>query len=406
MNNFLDYFTKAIENLKNENRYREFLDISRHCGDFPYATNNHNGKKIIVWCSNDYLAMGQNEAAINQAIKALKTYGVGAGGTRNISGTNNEIVKLEKKLAELHKKEAALTFNSGYSANDATIQTLAKIIPDLVIFSDAKNHASIISGIRNSQLKKEIFRHNDVNHLSELLAKYSYDQPKIIVFESVYSMDGDFGKISEIASLAQKYNALTYIDEVHGVGIYGESGAGVCEEFGLADKIDIIQGTFAKAFGTIGGYIVAQAKIIDAIRGLASGFIFTTALPPVIAAATLENISYLQKSSDERKKMKENVRNLKAKLQKNNIAIVENDSHIISVRIGDAAKAQLISKTLLEKFNIYVQHINYPTVAKGDERLRIIATPLHDEKMIDDLVAALTKTILNQIQTQFEFGLN
>ena len=263
----LNYFKQAIAGLRSENRYREFVDISRICGEFPCAINNKNGQKIVVWCSNDYLGMGQNPEAIAEAINALKSYGVGAGGTRNISGTNHAITALEKKLAQLHQKEAALTFVSGYVANDATIQALAKIIPHLVIFSDQKNHASIITGIKNSRLDKRVFRHNDMAHLEELLQEFPQDQPKIIIFESVYSMDGDFGKVAEISALAKKYGALTFVDEVHGVGIYGATGAGLCEQLGLSDQIDIIQGTFAKSFGTIGGYITAKSEIIDAIRG-------------------------------------------------------------------------------------------------------------------------------------------
>lgn len=389
----LNYFKQAITNLKSENRYREFLDISRLCGDFPYAIDNKSGKRITVWCSNDYLGMGQNTAAIISAVKALNSYGVGSGGTRNISGTNHEIVKLEKELAQLHNKEAALVFVSGYVANDTTIQTLGKIIPDLVIFSDSKNHASIISGIRNSRLEKQVFRHNDSNHLEELLQKYPINHPKIIIFESVYSMDGDFGKVREIVALAKKYQALTFIDEVHAVGLYGKNGAGLCQELGIENEIDIIQGTFAKAFGTIGGYITAKSEVIDAIRGLGSGFIFTTSIPPVIAAATLANILYLKESGAERGKMRYNVALLKKQLHEIKANIVENSSHIISLRIGDAARAQSLSKRLLEEFNIYVQHINYPTVAKGDERLRITVTPLHTEKMIQELVAALAKTL-------------
>lgn len=385
----LTLFQQAVASLKEENRYREFLDISRICGEFPHAINNKNGAKITVWCSNDYLGMGQNPQAIELATEALRSFGIGAGGTRNISGTNHPVVELEKKLAELHKKESALSFVSGYVANDATIQTLAKIIPDLVIFSDEKNHASIIAGIRNSGLQKHVFRHNNMKHLEELLKQYSLETPKIIIFESVYSMDGDFGSVAEIINLAKKYQALTFIDEVHGVGLYGETGAGLCEELGLSDEIDIIQGTFAKAFGAIGGYIVAKSEVVDAIRGLASGFIFTTALPPAIAAATITNISHLQKSSTEREKMKRSVAKLKSDLQKIGADIVKNNSHIISVRIGDAAKSRKVSEQLLKEFNIYVQHINYPTVAKGDERLRITATPLHSDKMIDELVEAL-----------------
>jgi 5-aminolevulinate synthase len=386
----LDRFKQAIAQLKSENRYREFLDISRICGEFPHAINNKNGKKITVWCSNDYLGMGQNEAALEAAIKALKAYGIGAGGTRNISGTSGILIELEKKIAELHNKESALCFVSGYVANDATIQTLAKIIPDLIIFSDQKNHASIIAGIRNSSLRKHVFKHNDMADLEKLLKQYEKSQPKIIITESVFSMDGDFGKISEIIDLAKKYSALTYVDEVHGVGLYGKTGAGLCEELGLANEVDIIQGTFAKSFGAIGGYIAAKHEIIDAIRSYAAGFIFTTALPPVIAAAIISNISHIRASDFERKKLHENVAKLKKALTEENIKIVENSSHIISVVIGDAAKAKEISKRLLEEFNIYVQHINYPTVAKGDERLRITVTPLHDDKMILELISALS----------------
>lgn len=386
----LSYFKQAIANLKSENRYREFLDISRICGDFPYAVNNKNGQKVVVWCSNDYLGMGQNQDALDASIKALKSYGVGSGGTRNISGTNHEIVKLEQAVSKLHNKESALAFVSGYVANDASIQTLAKIIPNLVIFSDANNHASIITGIKNSGLKKHIFRHNDSNHLAELLEQYAADIPKVIIFESVYSMDGDFGEIAKIIDLAKKHQALTYIDEVHAVGIYGPKGAGLSEELGLSDQIDIIQGTFAKSFGTIGGYITAKSEIIDAIRSIASGFIFTTSLPPVIAAATLANVNHLSNSSFEREKMRQNVQKLKAGLIKIGADIVDNHSHIISVKIGDAKKAQEISQKLLHECDIYVQHINYPTVAKGDERLRITVTPLHTENMMNDLIAALS----------------
>lgn len=385
----LEYFSQTLKDLKNENRYREFLDISRICGEFPYAINNQNGQKITVWCSNDYLGMGQRSEAIEEGIRALKTFGIGAGGTRNISGTNAPVVELEKEVAKLHHKESALTFTSGYVANDATIQSLAKIIPDLVIFSDAKNHASIITGIRNSKLPKHIFAHNDVADLEKLLQKYPIERPKIIIFEAVYSMDGDFGKVEEIIELAKKYNALTFIDEVHAVGLYGKSGGGLCEKLGLLDKIDIIQGTFAKAFGTIGGYISGKKEIVDAIRSVASGLIFTTALPPVIALTTISNIRHLRSSEIERQKLKENVAKLKSELAKLQIQIVDNQSHIVSIKIGDATKAREASKRLLEEFNIYVQHINYPTVAVGDERLRVTITPLHSDEMIAQFVDAI-----------------
>jgi 5-aminolevulinate synthase len=318
---------------------------------------------------------------------------LGAGGTRNISGTSGNIVRLERELAQLHQKESALSFVSGYVANDATIQSVAKIIPNLVIFSDQKNHASIISGIRNSRAEKHIFRHNDLDHLEELLAEQPAGCNKLVVFESVYSMDGDFAKVAEIVALAKKYNALTYIDEVHGVGLYGQNGAGLCEELGLMDEIDIIQGTLAKAFGGLGGYIVAKSEIVDAIRLIASGFIFTTALPPAIAEGLLVNINEVKNASNKRKDLHRNVALLKQKLQALNIEVFPNNSHIISIRIGDAAKAKELSRRLLEEFNIYVQHINFPTVDRGDERLRVISTPLHTSEMIDELIAALTNVI-------------
>ena len=386
-------FRQAIERLKKENRYREFLDISRICGEFPCAINNQNGKKITIWCSNDYLGAGQNTEALVKAEEALKLYGLGAGGTRNISGTSHILIELENEITKLHSKEAALSFVSGYVANDATIQALAKILPDLVIFSDEKNHASIVAGIRNSRSTKEIFRHNDVAHLEELLKKYPTNQSKIIIFESVYSMDGDFGEVAKIIDLAKKYRALTYVDEVHAVGLYGMTGAGLCQALGLSDQIDIIQGTCAKAFGTIGGYIVGKAEIIDAIRCLASGFIFTTALPPVIAAATISNIRQAQIDDSARQALHKNVSLLKAELARAGIEIIKNNSHIVSIRIGDAVKAREASKRLLTEFNIYIQHINYPTVAKGDERLRIIVTPLHSVSMIQDLIFALQKVL-------------
>lgn len=390
---YLQFFTNSITKLREENRYRQFVNISRIKGDFPYAINNQNGRKIVLWCSNDYLGMGQNEEAISAAIDALKMHGLGSGGTRNISGNSNLIVELEKEICDLYKLGSALCFVSGYIANDATIQTLAKIIPDLVIFSDAKNHASIITGIRNSRLEKNIFRHNDISHLEELLKKYPVITPKLIIFESVYSMDGDFGKIAEICKLAKKYNALTFCDEVHGVGLYGDSGAGICEELGLINEVDIIQGTFAKSYGCIGGFIVGKNEIIDAIRLNATGFIFTTSLPPAICAAIKHNIRHLKLSSIERITHRQKVLLLKNKLRQARIEIVENQSHIISIKIGDAKKAENISKKLLQDFDIYVQHINFPTVDKGDERLRITITPLHSEKMIDDLILAL-KTVL------------
>ena len=391
--NFEKYFIKAIEDLKSENRYREFVDIARICGEFPFAINKKNGKKIVVWCSNDYLGMGQNPQAISQAKKALEDYGIGSGGTRNISGNSSPIPDLEKTVADLHHKESGLVFSSGYVANDGTIQALVKIIPDLIIFSDAKNHASIIAGVRNSGAKKHVFRHNDLNHLEELLKNYDLSQPKLIVFESIYSMDGDFGKIVEIVEIAKKYQALTYIDEVHAVGLYGESGAGLSEKLAIQNQIDIIQGTFAKGFGSVGGYITSSKIIIDAIRSYSSNFIFSTSIPPSIAVASRVNVEHLAQSKIERQKLFTNVAEVRKRLLQNKINIFENNSHIISLRIGDAKKAKIISQKLLENFDIYVQHINYPTVAKGDERLRITPSALHNQEMIDNLILALTQII-------------
>ena len=391
--NFEKYFIKAIEDLKSENRYREFVDIARICGEFPFAINKKNGKKIVVWCSNDYLGMGQNPQAILQAKKALEDYGIGSGGTRNISGNSSPIPDLEKTVADLHHKESGLVFSSGYVANDGAIQALVKIIPDLIIFSDAKNHASIIAGVRNSGAKKHVFRHNDLNHLEELLKNYDLSQPKLIVFESIYSMDGDFGKIVEIVEIAKKYQALTYIDEVHAVGLYGESGAGLSEQLAIQNQIDIIQGTFAKGFGSVGGYITSSKIIIDAIRSYSSNFIFSTSIPPSIAVASKVNVEHLAQSKIERQKLFTNVAEVRKRLLQNKINIFENNSHIISLRIGDAKKAKIISQKLLENFDIYVQHINYPTVAKGDERLRITPSALHNQEMIDNLILALTQII-------------
>jgi len=347
---YSSYFTQALAQLKHENRYREFVNISRICGEFPHAINNKNGRKIIIWCSNDYLGMGQNPHSIAQAKLALDQYGIGSGGTRNISGNNLPITELENTVAKLHHKERGLVFTSGFVANEGALQALAKIIPNLVIFSDTKNHASIIAGIKNSGAIKHVFRHNDLTHLEELIANYPPHQPKLIVFESVYSMDGDFAEIDKIIALAEKYQAMTYIDEVHGVGLYGENGGGLSQQLNFANDIDFIEGTFAKAFGAIGGYLAGDKITIDAIRSIASGFIFTTALPPAIISAIITNVDHLKNSSVEREKMHNNVQYLKNSLKANNIAIVNNQSHIISIKIGDALKAQKISQRLLNDF--------------------------------------------------------
>ena len=336
--------------------------------------------------------MGQNQVSINSAQEALQKYGLGAGGTRNISGNNQPVVELEQVVANLHNKEKAIICSSGYITNDTAIQALHQIIPNLVIFSDSKNHASIISGIKNSKAKKHIFSHNNLLELEEQLKLYPKNQPKLIIFESVYSMDGDFGDIAGIVDLAKKYQALTYIDEVHAVGIYGQA-SGLSKQLNLHNQLDFIQGTFGKAFGVFGGYLTGNQVAIDAIRSYASGFIFSTALPPVLAVAIKENILHLQNSNQEREILFKNVVYLKQKLQQTNIKIFNNQSHIVSVMVGNAYKAEQISKILLNKHNIYVQHINYPTVTKNDERLRITATSLHTFAMIDDLVSALQNTI-------------
>lgn len=392
----IDYdqiFQSSVAKIRAQGRYREFVPISRLAGQFPYAIDCVSGDKIIVWCSNDYLGMGQSQDAMREAMDSIVKNGLGSGGTRNISGTNESVVLLESFLAKNYGRQSALTFVSGYVANDATIQSLAKVIPDLVIFSDQNNHASIISGIKNSKLSKEVFAHNDMQDLEHKLQQYPATTPKIIIFESVYSMDGDFGEVEAIVALAKKYNALTYCDEVHAVGLYGKTGGGYCQQIGLDSQIDIIQGTFAKAYGVIGGFITATADLVDAVRLNSSGFIFSTSMPPMIAAAVLKNVTYLATSNKERDLLKSNVSKLKKLLSDNSIATVPNESHIVSVRIGDAVKAQKISNDLLLNHKIYIQHINYPTVAVGDERLRITVTPLHDEQMMLQLVSALKSSM-------------
>ena len=389
--NYLNFFTESTKKLKDQGNYREFLNISRLCGKFPYAINNKNQKKITVWCSNDYLGLGQDKAAILEACDAAHKFGIGSGGTRNISGTNHPLIELENEIADLHNKEKAIIFSSGYVANESTIKALSKIIPNLVIFSDSKNHASIIYGIQNSGLKKHVFKHNDMVDLENMLQKYNKSQPKIIIFESVYSMDGDFGKMQEIIDLAKKYNALTYVDEVHGVGLYGKDGSGVSGENGLADKIDFIQGTFGKAYGGVGGYLAGSFNMIDAVRSYAPGFIFTTSMSPMIAQAILHNIKYLKDNDQLRKKHKERVSKLKNALKNSKIDVLDHGSHIIPIIIGDAIKCKQVSDLLLNDYDIYIQNINFPTVDFGSERLRIIPTPLHSDEMINDLVQALVK---------------
>ena len=386
-----DIFAESLEALKAENRYRYFVEIERLAGRHPVARWHapDGPRDVIVWCSNDYLGMGQKDVVTDAMAHAVKTQGAGAGGTRNISGTTQPLVALERELADLHGKERALILTSGYVANEASISTLAKLLPNVKIFSDSMNHASIISGIRNSNAEKVIFRHNDVAHLEELLAAEPLERPKLIVFESVYSMDGDTGPIGPICDLAEKYNAITYLDEVHAVGMYGAEGGGMAQERGLQDRVDVIQGTFGKAVGVMGGYIASSDKLCDAIRSFGSGFIFTTALPPGIAAGVLASIRYLRANSAEREGQQRNVALLKELLVEAGFEILPGDTHIVPVMLRDPGLCLAVTSHLLDKHNMYIQPINYPTVAKGTERLRITPGPLHTEAMIRDLVVAL-----------------
>lgn len=378
-------FESTLNAIRTEGRYRVFTDLERVVGEFPIAISHRTGEKVTVWCANDYLGMGQHPVVLDAMKHALVNMGAGAGGTRNISGTHSKMVALEKTIAKLHGKESALVFTSGYVANEAALSTLGSILDDCIIFSDAQNHASMIHGIRHSGAEKKVFRHNDVDHLAKLLAAVDAKRPKIIAFESVYSMDGDIGPIKEICALARQYGALTYLDEVHAVGMYGNTGAGIAEELGLSDEVDIIQGTLAKAYGVIGGYVASRQVIIDTIRSCAPGFIFTTALPPAIAAGADASIRHLMASSHERAAHQENASKLKAILAEAGIPILDTPTHIVPVMVNDATLCKKASDMLLEKHRIYVQPINYPTVRKGTERLRFTPTPFHSTDMMLNL---------------------
>jgi 5-aminolevulinate synthase len=391
----MDYrgiFEDAVDSLRAEKRYRVFADLERIAGRFPKAIfrdEADNAREITIWCSNDYLGMGQHEAVISAMQETAGRLGVGAGGTRNISGTNRPLVELERSLADLHRKEGALVFTSGFVSNEAAISTIARLLPDCVIFSDQLNHASMIQGVRQSGVQKHIFRHNDVAHLRELLAATDRKRPKLICFESVYSMDGDIAPIEAICDLAEEFGALTYIDEVHAVGMYGARGGGIAERDGLMDRIDIIEGTLAKGFGVMGGYIAANKSIIDAVRSYAPEFIFTTALPPALCAAARASIEHLKASQTERAMQQRQARLLKAMLSDAGLPVMETATHIVPVMVGDARQCKAASDMLLDKHNIYIQPINYPTVPKGTERLRITPTPLHTDEMIFALRHAL-----------------
>ncbi|MEA2833844.1 MAG: 5-aminolevulinate synthase [Methylobacteriaceae bacterium] len=391
----MDYdavFTNHLQDLRREGRYRTFAELGRHAGRFPRAAHYESGQEgeITVWCSNDYLAMGQSPIVLSAMHEALDRYGAGAGGTRNISGTNHYHVLLERELADLHGKEAALLFTSAYIANDATLSTLAKLIPGAVIFSDEKNHASMIEGIKRGGGPKEIWRHNDVADLEMRLRCYSPHIPKIIAFESVYSMDGHISPIADICDLAEKYHALTYLDEVHAVGLYGNRGGGIAERDGVMNRVDIVNGTLAKGFGVMGGYIAATRSCCDAIRSYAPGFIFTTSLAPAIAAGALASIRHLKTSKFERKRHQERTATLKRRLAGARLPVLENPSHIVPIMVGNPVHCKAVTDALLRDYGIYVQPINYPTVSKGTERMRLTPSPLHSDVDIDHLVNALT----------------
>ena len=387
-------FTQAIDRLHAEGRYRVFIDILRNKGMFPNARcfAGHNGPKpITVWCSNDYLAMGQHPKVIAAMEEALHDVGAGSGGTRNIGGNTHYHVDLEGELADLHGKEAALLFTSGYVSNEATLATLAKILPGCVIFSDELNHASMIAGIRNSGCEKQVFRHNDLAHLEELLAAADPAVPKLIAFESVYSMEGDVAPIAAICDLADKYNALTYLDEVHAVGMYGARGGGISERDGVAHRLTVIEGTLGKAFGVMGGYIAADRMIVDVIRSYAPGFIFTTSLSPVLVAGVLASVRHLKQSSVEREGQQAAAGKLKAMMREAGLPVMLGETHIVPVMVGDPVKAKKISDILLAEYGVYVQPINYPTVPRGTERLRFTPGPAHNEAMMAELVSALVE---------------
>jgi 5-aminolevulinate synthase len=386
-------FRETLTGLRSENRYRIFADILRRNGAYPEADlyGGQNPRPITVWCSNDYLGMSQHPKVVAALLEAAELAGAGSGGTRNISGTTHYHVELEQELAELHGKEAALLFTSGFISNDATLSTLAKILPSLVVFSDALNHASMIEGIRRGGAEKRIFRHNDLADLEVQLASVEPERPKLIAFESVYSMDGDFGDITGICDLAECYGALTYLDEVHGVGLYGPRGAGVAARDGTMQRIDIIEGTLAKAYGVMGGYIAADAEIVDCIRSFAAGFIFTTSLPPAIAAAVLASVRHLKESDTERAALHERAAQLKRLLTEAGLPVMASPSHIVPVMVGDAGLCKAVSDALLRDHAIFVQPINYPTVPRGAERLRFTPSPNHTDALMGALVRALNE---------------
>jgi 5-aminolevulinate synthase len=401
--NYDEIFDKAIDRLHAEGRYRVFIDILRNKGKFPNARcfAGHNGPKpITVWCSNDYLCMGQHPKVIAAMEEALHDVGAGSGGTRNIGGNTHYHVELEAELASLHGKGAALLFTSGYVSNEATLATLAKILPGCIIYSDELNHASMIAGIRNSGCEKRVWRHNDLAHLEELLANDDPALPKLIAFESVYSMDGDIAPIAAICDLADKSNAITYCDEVHAVGMYGDHGGGITERDEVADRVTIIEGTLGKAFGVMGGYIAADQKIVDVIRSYAPGFIFTTSLSPVLVAGVLASVKHLKQSGEERAAQQANASRLKQLFAEAGLPVMQSVTHIVPLMVGDPVKAKKISDTLLAEYGAYVQPINFPTVPRGTERLRFTPGPQHTEEMMQELTQALVE-IWDRMELKF-----
>jgi len=386
---FDDHFAAELARLKDEGNYRNFAELERHRGAFPAATCHNGPSEVTIWCSNDYLGMGQHPRVLAAMHAALDRSGAGAGGTRNISGTTHDHVLLEAELADLHGKEAALLFTSGYVSNWAALGTLAARIPGCVVLSDALNHASMIEGIRHSRAKKVIWKHNDLGDLEAKLAALPANAPKLIAFESVYSMDGDIAPVAGICDLAERYGAMTYLDEVHAVGLYGPRGGGIAEREGLMDRIDVIEGTLGKAFGIMGGYIAASEALCDFVRSFASGFIFTTALPPAVAAGAAASIRHLKESSAERAAHQARVAEVRARLDAIGLPHIDNPSHIIPVMVGDPQKCRYISDRLMQDHGIYIQPINYPTVPKGTERLRITPSPVHSQDDIDRLIDAL-----------------